>query len=208
MRYVLGIIFAALFSIAPACASHNGCDVIAKSCAESMQPLMTLAQVQTPAPGAVGGTSISTTAPVSSDTNINVGTMAGEVLKWLAAVLSIPIATLITALLQRAFQSWGLKLDEQNSDKLNRALVNGLNDAAQNGAKLADGKFVVDVKDPIVASAIRYAIDKVPGTIKALGLDPDDGKTVQVLRARIATLAQDPSKPTPPSISPNGNGAH
>jgi hypothetical protein len=151
-----------------------------------------------PPAATAGGTTISTTAPVTADTKISVGTYAGEVLTWLAAAFSIPIGALITAWLVRVFQSAGLVMTKQMSDEINKVLVNGMNDAALNGAKLSSGKLTVAVKDPIVASAIQYTIDRMPDTLKGLGLDPKDGKTVEVLRARIATLAADPATPTPP----------
>jgi hypothetical protein len=83
------------------------------------------------------------------------------------------------------------------SEQLNKVLVNGLNDAAVNGAKLTDSKINMHVADPVVASAIQYTLNRMPNTIKALGMDPSDGETVKVLRARIATLVSDPSVPTP-----------
>jgi len=145
---------------------------------------------------------VQTSGPVTSDTTISVGTLAGQVLTWLAAAFSVPIGALLTGWLVRLFKSAGLAVSKQMSDELNRVLVNGLNDAAINGAKLSSGKANLTVRDPIVASAIQYAIDRKPDALKALGLDPEDGETVKVLRARIATLAQDPAVPTPAAVAP------
>lgn len=136
-------------------------------------------------------------APAASDV-FSIGTVAGEIMTWLAAAFSIPIGALLTAWLLRLFKVAGLEATKQMSEELNKVLVNGLNDAAYNGARLTEGKLPVAVKDPIVASAISYAIDRAPATMKGLGLDPNDGETVKVLRARIATLAADPAVPTPP----------
>jgi hypothetical protein len=212
MRHLIGILFAAALLIAPASAH-----VIPGSCNAYgvCQDDLTLVQLkddtaqypQSALPPAAGGsTTIQTTAPVTSDTKISIGTYAGEVLTWLAAAFSLPIGALLTAWLLRMFKSAGLVMTQQMSDELNKVLVNGLNDAAQNGAKLTQGKLGVTVRDPIVASAIQYTIDKMPETLQGLGLDPKDGKTVEVLRARIATLAADPTVPTPP-IAPPIDGA-
>lgn len=137
------------------------------------------------------------TAPINSSTTVSLGTYAGEVLTWLAAAFSVPIGALVTAWLLRIFKSAGLVMTQQMTAELNNVLVNGLNDAAANGAKLATNKLMVEVKDPVVASAIQYTINRVPDTLKGLGLDPNDGETVKVLRAKIATLAADPAVPTP-----------
>lgn len=159
----------------------------------------TLTYAQAPPAGGTAGVTntVQTTGPVTADTKISVGTLAGEVLTWLAAAFSVPVGGLLTGWLLRLFKSAGLDATKQMSDQLNAVLVNGLNDAARNGALLSSGKLNVTVKDPIVASAIQYALDRQPDTLKALGLDPTDGATVNVLRAKIATLAADPTIPTP-----------
>lgn len=144
---------------------------------------------------------VSTSGPVTADTTISVGTLAGQILTWLAAAFSVPIGGLLTVWLIRLFKIAGLDATKAMSDQLNAVLVNGLNDAARNGASLASGKMNVNVKDPVVASAIQYALNHKPETLKALGLDPADGETVKILRARIATLVQDPTVPTPTSLT-------
>lgn len=136
-------------------------------------------------------------------TLISLGSYAGEVLLWLAAAFSVPVGALLTAWLIRLFRAAGLEVTHQMSEQLNKVLVNGLNDAAQNGAKLANSKINVHVSDPIVASAIQYTLERMPDTVKALGMNPEDGETVKVLRSRIATLVADPKEPTP---AINGNG--
>lgn len=196
MRYLVGMILAAFLIAAPVSAMST-------SPAEAQTTA-----TPTPAPGVAGNTTIQTTAPVTSDTKISIGTYAGQVLTWLAAAFSVPIGALLTAWLLRVFKSAGLVMTQQMSDELNKVLVNGMNDAALNGARLTSGKLAVSVKDPIVASAIQYTIDKMPDTLKGLGLDPKDGKTVEVLRSRIATLSADPGVPTPPiTASPSTKAA-
>lgn len=147
------------------------------------------------------GSALAQTATPPAST-VSVGTLAGEILTWAAAAFSVPVGGLLTLWLTRLFKSAGLEVTKQMSDQLNTVLVNGLNDAATNGAKLTSGKINLAIKDPIIASAIQYAIDRKPDTLKALGLDPNDGETVKVLRARIATLAQDPAVPTPAAVAP------
>jgi hypothetical protein len=195
MRLVFGILIAALLAAVPAQAQQASDTAV-------YPPQTQIAPA--PLPVVPGGTTIQTTAPVTSDTKISVGTYAGEVLTWLAAAFSVPLGVLATGWLMRLFKSAGLVMTQQMQTELNKVLVNGLNDAATNGAKLANNKMILEVKDPIVASAIQYTIDRMPETLKGLGLDPADGDTVKVLRAKIATLAADPTVPTPPTA---GNGS-
>lgn len=148
---------------------------------------------------------VTTTGPVSSDTTISVGTLAGQVLTWLAAAFSIPIGGLLSAWLLRLFKLAGVQVTQQMSDQLDRTLVNGLNDAATRGAAAAAGKGAVQVKSDIVAGAIAYAQAHRAETIQALGLDPQSGAAVEALRARIATLVADPAQPTPAVLdAPSG----
>ena len=163
-------------------------------------PLVVQQSYAQPAP--VTTNTVQTTGPVTADTQISIGTLAGEVLTWLAAAFSVPIGALLTVWLVRLFKAAGLDATKQMSDQLNTVLVNGLNDAARNGALQSSGRLNVTVKDPLVASAIQYALDRQPETLKALGLDPTDGETVKVLRARIATLAADSTIPTPILAAP------
>src|ERR1700731_3322155 len=46
---------------------------------------------------------VQTTGPVTADTTISVGTLAGQVLTWAAAAFSVPIGSLLTVWLVRLF---------------------------------------------------------------------------------------------------------
>lgn len=147
------------------------------------------------------GVTVNTTAPVTSDTKISVGTLAGEVLTWMAAAFSAPVGLVLTAWLVRLFKKAGVEVTQQMSDQLDRTLVNGLNDAAAKAAALSKDKGVLTSSNQIVAAAVSYAQDHRAETIQALGLDPQSGKTVEALKARIATLVADPTVPTPPVLN-------
>ena len=150
---------------------------------------------------------ITTTAPVSSTTTISTGTLAGEVLTWLAAAFSLPIGTLLTFWLKRLFTLAGVQVTQQMSDQLDRTITNGLNAAAANVAATAEGKGQIQIKNEIVGQAVAYAQDHRAETIKALGLDPQSGAAVQAIKARIETLVNDPAVPTPAVLDPVANQA-
>lgn len=154
-----------------------------------------------PAPVATQNT-ITTTAPVTSETKISVGTLAGEVLMWLAAAFSAPVGIVLTAWLVRMFKLAGVQVTQQMSDQLDRTLVNGLNDAAAKAAVLSKDRGTITTNNQIVQAAVEYAQNHRAETIQALGLDPQSGAAVQALKARIATLVVDPTVPTPAVLDP------
>lgn len=161
------------------------------------------AQTVTQAPGAAG-TTIQTTAPVTADTTISIGSYAGQVLLWLAAAFSVPVGTLLTAWLLRLFKLAGVETTEQMRKKLQDIIVNGLNAAAANNADRLQGMAPVQVKNLIVQDAIKYAREHGAETIKALGLDPNSGEATEAIKARIETAITDPTLPTPPILAPAG----
>lgn len=147
-------------------------------------------------------TTVNTTAPVSTDTTVSVGTLAGEVLTWLADAFSIPVCGLLIALLLRAFKWFGVQVTTQMRDQLQSVVVNGLNAAAKNIDQKLQGQLPIEVKNQIVADAVTYTQTHAADTIKALGLDPQSGAAVQAIKARIETAIADPLAPTPPVLDP------
>jgi hypothetical protein len=159
-----------------------------------------LALAQTPLAPAVTQNTVATTGPVTSDTTISVGTLAGQFLEWATTAFGGVLATVGTALLIRLFKKAGLEGADIMSQQLNATLLNGLNDAASRITAGVAGKGTIDVQNQIVQQAIAFAQGHRAETIQALGLDPTSGKAVQALRARIATLVADPNSPTPPAL--------
>lgn len=145
---------------------------------------------------------IQTTSPVRSETTISVGTIAGEVLTWIAAAFSVPIGGLLTVLLMRVFKMAGVQVTDQQKAQLQSIVVNGLNAAAANTTKNMAGQNPINIKNQTVAEAIDYVQAHGADTIKALGLDPHSGEAVEAIKARIETAINDPSVPTPPVLAP------
>lgn len=168
------------------------------------QPSVTTTPVVKSVPTQVPSTQITTTAPVSSDTTISVGTLAGQVLTWIAAAFSIPIGGLIVFGLQRFLVFLGIQVTAGMRAQLQSVVVNGLNSAAAANSERLKGMGQVEIKNVIVADAIKYTQEHAAETIKALGLDPHDGAAVEAIKARIETAITDPNTPTPVVISPPG----
>jgi len=149
---------------------------------------------------AVTQNTVSTTGPVESKTTISVGTLAGEVLQWLAAAFSVPIGGLLTAWLYRLFKLAGVNVADGLRTKLQEIIINGLNAGAKNTADQMQGRGQVEIKNAVVAQAVVYAQAHAAETLKQLGLDPQSGAAVEAIKARIETAINDPSAPTPPVL--------
>ena len=145
---------------------------------------------------------VNATGPVSSDTTISVGTLAGQFLTWIAAAFSVPVGSALTYWLVKLAQRAGVQMTADMSEKLQGIIVNGLNAGAAANAERMRGQNPVLIKSAIVADAVRYAQSHGADTIKALGLDPQSGEAVQAIKARIETAITDPTVPTPKVLDP------
>lgn len=160
----------------------------------------------TDVPGAVG------VPPVAANDNrpvivappavIETGTIAGEVLKWVIAVGGGTLATILSGILVKVFQRMGVKITDELRSRLQEIVLNGLNAGARVAAERLAGKGKIEVKQAIVADAVRYTQAHGAETIKALGLDPTSPEAIEAIKARIETAIADPAVPTPPVLDP------
>ena len=132
----------------------------------------------------------------------SIGTWAGEVLKWAATAFLGALATGLAAVAIQFLKWLGLKNAELLRDRLQQIIVNGLNDSAAKLETRLEGRGKVEVKSQIGMATLNYVRAHGADTIKALGLDPNGGKLVEAVKARIETALNDPATPTPPSITP------
>jgi hypothetical protein len=147
---------------------------------------------------------VQTTGPVTSDTTISVGTLAGQVLTWLVAAFGVPIGGLLTAWLYRLFNLAGIQAADGLRTKLQEIIVNGLNAGAKTVSEDAQGRGQIEIKNAVVAQAVTYAQAHGADTLKQLGLDPQSGAAVEAIKARIETAINDPAQPTPPVLDAPG----
>lgn len=141
-------------------------------------------------------------APAVPVAVVSTGTYAGEVLTWLAAAFAVPLGGIATAALWKLFKFLGVQVTDQMKDQLQGIIVNGLNKGAANLSDKLQGQGKVEIKNAIVADAVKYTQDHAGETMKALGLDPQSGAAVEAIKARIETALNDPGTPTPPIITP------
>jgi hypothetical protein len=152
-----------------------------------------------PAPGVPAATqnTVTTTGPVTSDTTISVGTLAGQVLTWIAAVFGVPIGGLLTAWLYRLSKLAGVQITDAMRARLQDIVVNGLNIGVRKAATDLRGRGQVDVKNEAVAHAVEYVQVHGADSLKALGIDPGSELAVEAIKARIETAITDVNAPTP-----------
>lgn len=145
---------------------------------------------------------ITTTAPVTSETTISVGTLAGQVLTWIAAVFSVPLGTLAAAWLYRLFALAGVQTTEVMRQRLQEMIVNGLNVGARKAENELRGRGQIEIKNKAVAETVQYVQKHGADTLKYLGVDPASNKAVEAIKARIETAIADAATPTPAVLTP------
>jgi hypothetical protein len=140
---------------------------------------------------------VTTTGPVNSTTSISVGTLAGQVLTWIAAVFSVPVGTLITAWLYRLFAKAGIDITDAMRARLQEMIVNGLNVGAKTAAADLRNKGNVEIKNATIRSTVAYVQEHGAAELKAIGVDPNSNIAVDAIKARIETAINDVNQPTP-----------
>jgi hypothetical protein len=155
----------------------------------------------TPTPPATQNT-ITTTGPVSSETSISIGTLAGQVLSWIMVTFSAPIGGLAVWIMVRVLKNLGITATDAMRARLQDLVVNGLNASAPAVQADLANKGQVEIKNAAVAKTIAYVQAHGADTIKALGLDPTSPAAIEAIKARIETAILDPAVPTPAVLDP------
>lgn len=140
---------------------------------------------------------------------IDVGTYAGQAVAWVVAVFGSAIAAFLIRLIYKAAQLVGIKLTQQQLERLDDFIVHGLHAGADMAQKklAADPNLRISVKDESLAGMVNYVKDHGPATLKALGVNLTDPSVEEALRARAEKLIQDPSVPTPTVLDASHAGA-
>lgn len=142
------------------------------------------------------------TAPASVTTTVRGGSFAADVLEWLKVIFVPIIGGLLVGVAFKVMSFFGVKVEDSNRAQLNSIIVNGLNQAAARaeGQLKNNPALDINVKSQVIADAINYTQVHGKDTIKALGLDADDPRAVEAIRARIQTAIIDPLTPTNPAL--------
>jgi hypothetical protein len=145
---------------------------------------------------------ITTTAPVSSNTTISVGTLAGQVLSWVMVAFSGPIGGLAVWIMVRVLNNLGITATDALRARMKEFVINGLNATAPFVQAQLVGRGQVEIKNEVVAQTVAYVQAHGAETIKKLGQDPMSQAAVEAIKARIETAIADPTVPTPAVLDP------
>lgn len=158
-----------------------------------------MAYAQDAIPAAPGASAI------GSPTYVNVGSMSADVLNWVVSITLPIVGAVITGWLTRVFQQVGISMSDAQRSRLQEIVVNGINVGAHQAEAALKGAAPIAVKNQAIAHAVEYVQQHGADTLKALGFDPHDAKTVQAIQARVLTAIADPATPTPPALDAKAN---
>ncbi len=126
----------------------------------------------------------------AQDTTVNLGGWWGALRPYLQDVIALVVAGVIGALAKLAYTLTGINIEKRHRDALHSAVMTGVSGAMNFiGAKAND--MTIDVRNRVIADAIRWAEKSVPDAIKALGVTPD--ALTQLASSKIAILAEAPA---------------
>ena len=131
---------------------------------------------------------------------IDSGSIAGQVFTWAITVFGGVIATVLTGLIVKLMRKAGIEVSQAASDRLDQILLNGMHAGAAQLTPALVGKGTIEVKNATLAAAVRYVQAHGADTLKTLGVDPNDPKTIEALRARAERLIADPNIATPKAL--------
>ena len=209
------IIFALLVSLLPVAASAQGIGEHAVGAAhvyaladDSLYDAKTFAPSKKQDRLAQATTSSTTTTqtptePSKVTTIVQGGTWAAAILDWIKVALVPVIGSAAVALFLKGMGWLGIQITAQQSSQLQNIAINGLNEAMDKLSAEArnDPKLSIDVKNQVIAEAVRYTQVHAKETLAAMGLDPQSGQAVEKIRAKILTVIADPTKPTPAALN-------
>lgn len=153
-------------------------------------------------PVAATQNTITTTGPVTSDTVISLGTLAGQVLTWVTSLFVASVGALLSAWIARAFRNAGVDFTDSMRSRLQEMVVHGLNLGAATATAGMAGKAQIDIKNQAIDTAVRYVREHGAQELKALGVDPMSNIAVDAIKARIQTAITDANSPTPKILDP------
>lgn len=126
-------------------------------------------------------------AIVQQPAQIAVGSIAGDILQWIAVVFGPVISGAAVMLATKWLKKWGVDIKDADRARLDDLIQNGIANAAQAASVNLTAMPPVAVRNQLVASAVEYAKAHGADTLKSLGApDPNDPKVIEALRARAA----------------------
>ena len=154
------------------------------------------------APNIAPGTTVSTTGPVTSSTQIDVGSIASSAFAWAATAALGVVVPFIVKLLLAVAARFGQATTDALRARFTEFVTNGANLLVAAGAERLRGLSPIEVKGAILADLVRYVQAHGAETVKKLGVDPQSPKLVEAVQAQLETAITNPAVPTATALSP------
>jgi len=166
--------------------------------------IASVANSQTPPPANIApGTTVSTTGPVTSSTQIDVGSIASSAFAWAATVALGVVVPFIVKLLLAIAARFGQATTDALRARFTEFVTNGANLLVAAGAERLKGLTPIEVKGAILPDLVRYVQAHGAETVKKLGVDPESPKLVEAVEAQLETAIANPAVPTAPALAPH-----
>jgi hypothetical protein len=165
-------------------------------------PVAVGAAMAQPSPPGAAGPPVVLVAPRTAPATVDTGTIAGQTLTWAVTTFGSAIAAALTAWLYRLLQKEGINVTDAQRARLQDIVENALHISAHELSGAIQGKGDIEVKNAVLANAVRYVQLHGADTLKALGHDPSSQAAVEAIRARALSAINDPGTPTPAILAP------
>jgi hypothetical protein len=112
---------------------------------------------------------------------------ANAALQWMLPIIAPILAALIADLIIKVRAYFGQQTTDTQRDRIQQMAENGVNLAAHK-LNVAASTGHLPTKEQLMAEAVDYVQAHGTDTLKALGMDPTDAKTVDAIKGRVATI--------------------
>lgn len=163
----------------------------------SVATLIVVSLVATMSMAAVeAGNAVPGISAIGQPVMVDVGTLAGDVLTWVAAIIGPPLAGVIGLWLQRWAKQIGIDVADKDRKRLEEFVQNGIDLGVQQARERAEHLSDIEVRNRALALAVQYAQRHGRETLKRLGApDPTSPEVEEALRARAARILNSVAPP-------------
>lgn len=154
-------------------------------------------------PGAVPDlTGVIIIDPNSHKVTVDVGLFGSKLIEWFIATFGGVITLALSAWLITLVQKMRIQATDALRKRFQEIILSGLSIGAAKAEEALQDAPKIDIKNAAAVTAIQYVQDHGAETAKKLGLDVKTEQAVDVIKANIEKMVNDPAVATPASISP------
>lgn len=194
MRKLFAVLLAVIFSATAVPAQTPPDHVIGVTAIGTMfAQAATAPDVSAPAPTPPPGQFVTVR---DGSTTISGGSLLGQLATWIALLIGAPVAGAVLVWVRYGLKKLGVEMTDSDRARLTEFVEHGIALAADRVNADLKGKLPIEVKGAVQAAALEYVQDHGADTLKKLGFDPNDPKSIEAIQARIAKTLDDKATPT------------